>query len=127
MAQHLTATLTEGPVARQLRVMAAPMVCGLLATMSFNVVDTFDVAQLGNRPLAARSFTFPVVMVLTSVGIGLGAGTSSAVARLIGEGDAQKARRLATDATTLTMLVSILASVLGWVMKIGRASCRGIA
>ena len=114
MAQQLTATLTEGPVATQLRVMAAPMVWGLLATMSFNVVDTFYVAQLGNLPLAALSFTFPVVMVLTSVGIGLGAGTSSAVARAIGEGDAQKARRLATDATTLTMLVSILASLLGW-------------
>src|SRR5690625_6343995 len=102
MAQHLTATLTEGPVARQLRVMAAPMVWGLLATMSFNVVDTFYVAQLGNRPLAAVSFTFPVVLVLTSVGIGLGAGTSSSVARLIVGVDAQTSRLLVRVDTTFT-------------------------
>lgn len=114
MAQELQATLTEGPVARQLRTMAVPMVWGLMATMSFNVVDTFFVAKLGSAPLAAMSFTFPVIMVLTALGIGLGAGTSSAVARAIGEGDSQRAKRLATDATTLTLLISIAVSLAGW-------------
>ncbi len=114
MAKPLPATLTEGSVARQLRVTAVPMVWGLLATMSFNVVDTFFVAQLGEAPLAAMSFTFPVIMVLTSLGIGLGAGTSSAVSRAIGEGDAVRARRLATDATSLTLLLSVAVSLLGW-------------
>lgn len=114
MARPLTATLTEGSVAAQLRVLAVPMVWGLLATMSFNVVDTFYVAQLGNRPLAAMSFTFPVILVITSLGIGLGAGTSSAISRAIGEGDAATARRLATDAISLTLLISVSMCVLGW-------------
>lgn len=114
MAQQLTATLTEGRVSGQLRALAVPMVWGLLATMSFNVVDTFFVAQLGSRPLAAMSFTFPVVMVLTSLGIGLGAGTSSAVARAIGEGNSERARRLATDAMSLTLIISVSVCMLGW-------------
>lgn len=114
MAQQLTATLIEGRVSAQLRALAAPMVWGLLATMSFNVVDTFYVAQLGNKPLAAMSFTFPVVMVLTALGIGLGAGTSSAVSRAIGEGNPETARRLATDALSLAFLISSLVCLAGW-------------
>ncbi len=114
MAHQLTATLTEGRVSAQLRALAAPLVWGLLATMSFNVVDTFYVAQLGNKPLAAMSFTFPVVMVLTALGIGLGAGTSSAVARAIGEGNSETARRLSTDALSLAFLISSLVCLAGW-------------
>ena len=64
--------------------MTLPMVWGILALMSFNVVDTWFVAQLGGRELAAMSFTFPVVMTMMSVGIGLGAGASSVLARAIG-------------------------------------------
>ncbi|HEY7884151.1 MAG TPA: MATE family efflux transporter [Cellvibrionaceae bacterium] len=110
----IPATLTQGSVPRHLYTLALPMVWGLLATMSFNVVDTFFVAQLGKAPLAAMSFTFPVVMVLTSIGIGLGAGTSSVVARGIGEGNTERARRFATDAVTLTLLIAICVCGLGW-------------
>lgn len=116
MVSPLSATLIEGRVSQQLRVMAVPMVWGLMATMSLNLVDTFFIAQLGREPLAALSFTFPVIMVLTSLAIGLGAGTSSAVARAVGEGDSSKARRLATDAMSLTLIISVSVCVLGWLL-----------
>lgn len=114
MTSMLQATLTEGSVGKHLRTMAVPMVWGLMATMSFNAVDTFFVAQLGDVQLAAMSFTFPVVMLLTSIAIGLGAGTSSAVSRAVGAGNHKLARRLATDSMSLTTVISILVSVLGW-------------
>lgn len=114
MAPPLQATLTEGRVSEQLKSLALPLVWGLMATMSLNAAETFFIAQLGREPLAALSFTFPVIMVLTSLGIGLGAGTSSAVARAIGEGDSNKARRLATDAMSLTFLISASVCLLGW-------------
>ena len=114
MNKSIHATLTEGGVARQLKIMAVPMVWGLMATMSMNAVEAFYIAHLGRASLAAFSFTFPVIMVLTSLGIGLGAGTSSAVARAIGEGDEQTARRLATDAMSLTLIISVLFCLLGW-------------
>lgn len=113
-SKHLQATLTTGPVHLHLRDMALPMVWGLLATMSFNVVDTYFVAKLGDAPLAAMSFTFPVIMFITSIAIGLGAGTSSAVARAIGSGNQGQAKRLATDAISLTALISISCCFIGW-------------
>lgn len=106
-------SLLEGSVAGHLQRLALPMVWGILATMSFNVVDTYFVAQLGSAPLAAMSFTFPVVMVINSFAIGLGAGTSSAVARAYGAGDLEKVRRLVTDASLLALLVALTISAIG--------------
>nr|WP_029249652.1 MATE family efflux transporter [Microbulbifer agarilyticus] len=106
-------SLLDGSVAAHLRRLALPMVWGILATMSFNVVDTYFVAQLGDAPLAAMSFTFPVVMVINALAIGLGAGTSSVVARAYGAGDMQRVRRLVTDATVLAMLIAVVVSIVG--------------
>ncbi|MBB6522832.1 MATE family efflux transporter [Pseudoteredinibacter isoporae] len=114
MSSAMQATLTQGSVGKTLREMAAPMVIGLLAMMSFNAVDTFFVGQLGEDALAAMSFTFPVVMVYTSLAIGLGAGTSSCVARAIGTGDQDTAKRLLTDVLTIAFLLSVVFGFLGW-------------
>ena len=105
---------TEGPVGRQLSALTLPMVWAILALMSFNAADTYFVAQLGEHPLAAMSFTFPVAMVLTSVAIGLGAGMSTGIARALGAGDQDKARRLATDGVSLTLFIALLISVMGY-------------
>ena len=115
MTQALQATLIEGKVSTQLKSLALPLVWGLMATMSLNAIETIFIAHLGREPLAAFSFTFPVILVLTSLAIGLGAGTSSAVSRAIGEGDATKAHRLATDAMSLTLLISASVCLLGWI------------
>ncbi len=109
------ARLIEGPVSRHLVSMTIPLVWAVLAIMMFNVTDTWFVAQLGARQLAAMSFTFPVIMVMTSLGIGLMAGTSSVLARVVGEGDTGQVRRLATDAVTLAFIISLVLSVLGLV------------
>ncbi|MBB5212924.1 MATE family efflux transporter [Microbulbifer hydrolyticus] len=106
-------SLLEGPVAAHLRRLALPMVWGILATMSFNVVDTYFVAQLGDAPLAAMSFTFPVVMVINALAIGLGAGTSSAVARAYGAGDMVRVRQLVSDATFLALIIALAVSAVG--------------
>jgi putative MATE family efflux protein len=114
MAEPLQATLIEGKVADQLRSLALPLMFGLMATMSLNAIETIFIAHLGSDPLAAFSFTFPVIMVLTSLSIGLGAGTSSAISRAIGEGDSLRARRLATDAMSLTLIICVVFCVAGW-------------
>lgn len=106
-------SLLEGSVPGHLQRLALPMVWGILAVMSFNIVDTYFVSQLGSAPLAAMSFTFPVVMMINSFAIGLGAGTSSAVARAYGAGEVQDVRRLVTDTSLLALLVSLVITLVG--------------
>ena len=93
--------------------MAAPLMLGIFAMMGFNVADTWFISQLGTAELAAVSFTFPVVMVISASAIGLGAGTSSIVARAIGEGNWPRVQRLATDALILSVLVGLVLAAVG--------------
>ncbi len=105
MASKNRATLVSGPVGRILVQLTWPMVIGHLGMVAFNLADTFYVGRLGTRELAALSFTFPVVMVVSSLAIGLGIGTAAVVSRAIGEGDEHKVRRLTTDSLILALII----------------------
>ncbi len=69
-----SAKLTTGPVLGTLLSLALPMMVGIVGMVAFNLVDTFFVGRLGTLQLAAMSFTFPVVLVVSSIARGLGVG-----------------------------------------------------
>ena len=105
--------LTKGPVGRQLVAMAVPVLFGISTMMLQNIIDMWFVGRVGVRELAALSFAFPVLMVVTSVAIGLGAGTSSVVARAIGSDDHRRARRLSTDSLILSFGITVVICAVG--------------
>ncbi|MEM9271637.1 MAG: MATE family efflux transporter [Cyanobacteria bacterium P01_F01_bin.143] len=105
--------LTEGQVSTQLLKLSLPMVWGILSILGFSLADTYFVAQLGTKELAAISFTFPVVSVLSSIAMGLGTGVSSVVARVIGKGDRLQVQRLTTDSLLLSVVIVGIFSTLG--------------
>ena len=112
------ARLTEGSVGRHLVAMSVPVFFGIFTMMLQSFIDMWFIGQVGDWELAALSFAFPVIMVVTSVAIGLGAGTSSVVARAIGAHDHRRARRLATDSLILSFGITAAMSVIG-VLTIG--------
>ncbi len=94
--------------------MTVPMILGMIMLMTFSIVDTFFVSQIGTNELAAISFTFPVTFTVISLNIGLGIGTSAVIGRYLGSGDDSQAKLIATGSLMLvTVLVGIL-SVLGY-------------
>ena len=99
------AQLTEGNVPRMLIRLTIPMIFGVLSMVLYNLVDTLFVGRLGADQLAALSFTFPVVLVISSLALGIGIGVSAAVSRAIGAGDHDRVRRLATDSLVLALLI----------------------
>ena len=72
--RNTKAQLVSGPVRKILVKLTTPMIFGTLSIVLFNLVDTFFVGQLGTPQLAALSFTFPVVLVVTSLALGMGVG-----------------------------------------------------
>lgn len=112
------ARLTQGSVGRHLVDMTIPVLFGIFTMMLQAVVDAWFIGQVGDRELAALSFAFPVLMIVTSVAIGLGAGTSSVVARAIGANNHRRARRLATDSLILSFIITAAIAVVG-IMTIG--------
>ncbi len=107
------ARLTEGPVGRHLVHMTVPVLFGITTMMAQGLIDTWFLGQVGDRELAAFGFGFPILMIVMSVAIGLGAGTSSVVARAIGAGDHDRAKRLSTDSLFLGFVITLVISIIG--------------
>ncbi|MDR5903449.1 MATE family efflux transporter [Halomonas icarae] len=105
--------LLEGPIAATLLRKTLPVIGGMIAMLSFNLVDTWFISRLGTEPLAAVSFTFPVVFTVISLAIGLGIGTSAVVGRRLGRGEFEVVRRRATDAALLGLMVGLVMTLLG--------------
>jgi putative MATE family efflux protein len=105
--------LTRGPVAAHLRRQATPFGLGLVAIFSFEAADLFFISRLGDEPLAAISFCFPVIWLIYGIGIGFEAGAASCVSRAVGRRDQSLAQRLTTDTAVLAGLVALIICLVG--------------
>jgi putative MATE family efflux protein len=113
MATPRSHDLTTGPVGGHLRRQATPFGLGLVAILSFDAIDLFFIAQLGNAQLAAISFCLPITWLVYAIGIGFEAGAASCVSRAVGRKDEARAARLTTDTVLLGIMVAILIGLLG--------------
>jgi len=100
-------------VNRHLAKMTLPMIGGMFALSAFNITDTYFVGKLGVDPLAAMSFTFPVVMIVGAIAMGIGMGAGAVISRAIGAGDTDSVRRLTTHSLLLTILVVTVVGLVG--------------
>ncbi|MDZ7722652.1 MAG: MATE family efflux transporter [candidate division KSB1 bacterium] len=101
-------TLTEGNIASSLVHMVWPMLFGMLGMVVFNLADTYFIGQVGVNELAALGFSFPVVMLVTSISLGMGIGTASLISRSIGGADHLTVRRYATSALFLGIMIILV-------------------
>ncbi len=108
MNQTPKATLTEGAIPSMLTRLTIPMVFGLFSIIGFNLVDAFFIGQIGTMELAAFGLTFPIVMIMGSIGMGIGIGTSAAVSKAIGKDDTELVRRYTTDSVILALLFAFI-------------------
>ena len=102
-----TAKLTRGSIRGHLVQQTAPMVVGVAAIMSIGLVDAYFIGQLGSRELAAISFIFPISVALSSLGVGVSVGINSVVARCLGAGDLDQARRRGNFGIVLASLLGL--------------------
>ena len=105
--------LTTGPVGGHLRRQATPFALSLVAIFSFEAIDLFFISRLGDAPLAAISFTFPVIWLIYAIGIGFEAAAASCVSRAVGRGHPQRAKRLTTDTVVLASAVALALCFIG--------------
>jgi putative MATE family efflux protein len=107
--------LTAGSVPRHLVRLAIPMFFGISSMMVASMIDTIYIGWIGTVELAAVSFSFPVVMALSSVSMGLGVGATSIISRTLGGGDRQRALVLGSHTLLLVALFVATLAVLGFV------------
>lgn len=71
-------------LAKQLFTMTWPMLFGVLSLMSFQLVDSAFIGQLGVLPLAVQGFTLPIQMIIVGIQVGLGIATTAIISKALG-------------------------------------------
>ncbi|ATG45420.1 putative multi antimicrobial extrusion protein (plasmid) [Phaeobacter piscinae] len=104
--------LTQGAVWRALAAVSAPMSLGILGVLSVGLADAYFLGQLGEAPLAAVGFIYPVTTAVTSLSIGLSAGANAAISQSLGRGDSEaETNRLSVHAIVLGTVVATLVAL----------------
>ena len=101
------------PVPRALLTMAVPTVISQAISLIYNMVDAFFIGRTGNAyMMAATSLTLTLVMMHAALGNLFGIGGGSQVARLMGAGKKDQARRVSALSVYGGMAIAVLYSLL---------------
>lgn len=104
------------PVNRLMLSMGIPMVLSMMLQAVYNIVDSAFVSNMkenGEMALNALTLAFPVQMLMVAIGIGTGVGTNALLAKSIGQGNKEKASRVAGNAIFLAIVIFVLYFLFG--------------
>jgi putative MATE family efflux protein len=105
--------ILEGPVVPTLARLAAPGAVLALFQTAVSIADTAFVGRLGTEALAGLALVFPLVMLLQMTSAGaMGGGVASAVARALGGGREQAARRLIAHGLIIALAAGLVFTLL---------------
>lgn len=93
------------------------MLFGVLSLMSFQLVDSAFIGQLGILPLAAQGFTLPLQMVIIGIQVGLGIATTAVISRALGAKQEHYAHQLAGLILLIGALGVALVGLLIWLCR----------
>ncbi len=104
------------PINFLLRKQAIPASIGIMVLSIYGIVDTIFVGNfVGSLGIAAITVVIPITFLISSIGMGIGIGGASVISRALGEKNDQKAGKTLGNQLTLTLVLGILFSVLGYV------------
>ena len=99
---------------RKLMRFTLPSIVMMIFTSIYGVVDGFFVSNfVGKTPFAAVNFIMPFLMILGSVGFMFGTGGSALIAKTMGEGKAEQAKRLFSLFVYVSVICGVIIAVLG--------------
>jgi putative MATE family efflux protein len=112
MTTAAPAKFTQGATMRHVIVMTLTGSIGLMAIFVVDLLNLFYIARLGEQELAAAiGYAGTVLFFLTSSAIGLAIAGTALVARALGAGDRERARRLSTSSLIVMAVVMTAAAL----------------
>ncbi|EDM45766.1 MATE efflux family protein [Marinobacter algicola DG893] len=113
----MTNATPHASLPRQLFTMTWPMLFGVLSLMTFQLVDSAFIGQLGRDPLAALGFTLPMQQLIIGLQVGLGIATTAIISRTLGAGDQLRAERLGGLVVTVGATLVIILCIALWLLQ----------
>ncbi|KRK80409.1 MATE family efflux transporter [Companilactobacillus nodensis] len=93
--------------------LALPVVLGMVASMIYNLADTFFIAQTQNTDLVAGvALCTPLFSFLLALGDIFGLGGSSLISRLLGQTEHEKSRRVSSFCFYWGIILGVITAIL---------------
>ena len=108
--------MKDMPVNKLMIQMGIPMILSMALQAVYNIVDSAFVGNMrvgSESALNALTLVFPVQMLMVAVGIGTGVGTNALLARTLGQGDREKAAKVAGNSLFLGMVIYVVCFLFG--------------
>lgn len=96
--------------------MGLPMIVSMVLQAIYNVVDSIFVANIeGTGVLAneALTYAFPIQILIIAIGVGTGVGLNALLSKCLGEGDKEKASKVAGNGIFLAIVIYLVFLVFG--------------
>lgn len=110
-------TLFNPEIVKPLMKLAIPMIFVSLLQSAYQLTDAFWVGRLGGAAVAAVSVSFPVNFLLMSLGMGLTIASSTLISQYIGAKNEKMVNHVATQSLIMIFFVSILLTIIGYVIS----------
>jgi len=107
-------SLTSGPVLNHLIRLSIPASMGMVFNTLYNLTDFWYAGKLSSDALAGVSIAGSVFFLLLAVGIGIQTGASAIMAVEVGAGNEDAVSDWADHVFGLSLLLSIVVAILGW-------------
>lgn len=111
-----TNKMGQTPVKNLMLAMGMPMIISMVLQALYNIVDSAfisNMAENGEAALNALTLAFPMQMLMVAIGVGTGVGTNALVAKSLGQGDKEKASKVAGNAQFLALVIFIIFFLFG--------------
>lgn len=108
--------MKDKPVNKLMIQMGLPMILSMALQAVYNIVDSAFVGNMKNgseAALNALTLVFPVQMLMVAIGIGTGVGTNALLAKTLGQGNKDKAAKVAGNSLFLGVIIYIICFLFG--------------
>ncbi|MFA7693196.1 MAG: MATE family efflux transporter [Candidatus Hydrogenedentes bacterium] len=95
-----------------------PSFVGIMANSLYNIVDRIFIGHaVGAEALSGVTAVFPIMIIMTAFGMLIGVGASTRISLALGSNEKEKAQQILGNALVLVILLSIMMSVVGFLIK----------
>ena len=105
--------MANWPMGKLIYSMSIPAVFSMLVQALYNIVDTVYISMYSERALFAMGLVFPLQMISVAIAIGGAIGTSTLIARRLGEKRKEEAALTATTGLVLTLFHGVFVALIG--------------
>ena len=104
------------PIKKLFWKMGLPMIISMVLQALYNVVDSIFVTNMGEKGIIANqalTIAYPIQILIIAIGVGTGVGLNALLSKSLGEGDTEKANKVAGNGIFLSICIFLVFFIFG--------------